>query len=187
MGMAILRRRSAAVAGTLTALHLCLHAGAQPRPSENEIKAAFLYNFAKYVEWPDATFQAGEFHLCALADAEFLKSVDDIIAGESIAGRPVSRQTASTPDEAQSCHILFVARADLARAEPLLAAARSAHVLTVGEGADFLKRGGAIAFVRDDTRVRFDVNVAEAQRAGLRISSRLLRVARRVSPAGTQP
>jgi hypothetical protein len=91
----------------------------------------------------------------------------------------------STPDEARSCNILFVGRGQAGRADQLLAAVRNSHVLTVGDSTDFLARGGVVTFVTEGDRVRFDVNVTEAQKAGLRISSRLLRVARRVSPGET--
>lgn len=181
--MAILTRARLAAAMTLVAV---AGAAAQPAPTESDVKAAFLFNFAKYVEWPASAFPKGDFRICVVADRRFLESVDDIIAGESIEGRPVSRQSPATADAVRTCHILFVARGELGRADALLAAAKGAPTLTVGDGADFLKRG-MVAFVREGDRVRFDVNVTEAQRAGLTISSRLLRVARRVSPAGTEP
>jgi hypothetical protein len=149
---------------------------------EDDVKAAFLYNFAKYIAWPDAAFPTGAFHVCVVADDAFLKRLDDIIAGETIDGRSVMRQTPATPEAARSCHILFVAGGEAARTDQLLVAVKGAHVLTVGDSADFLTRGGVVTFVREGERVRFDVNMTQAQRAGLTISSRLLRVARRVSP-----
>jgi hypothetical protein len=187
--MAVLKPRRAAfvrgtLAGTLAMTLLAsgrLAAQAAGVPIEDAIKAAFLYNFAKYVEWPDTAFQTGDFHVCVVADAAFVKSVDDIIAGETIGGRSVIRQTPSTPELARSCHILFVGRGETGRVDQLLAAVKGAPVLTVGDGADFLKHGGVVTFVTDGDRVRFDVNVAVAQTEGLTISSRLLRVARHVS------
>jgi len=160
---------------------------AQPGgPVEDSIKAAFLYNFAKYVEWPDAAFPGGEFRVCVAADPVFLKSVDDIIAGETIAGRAVTRQTPATPDEARACNILFISRGIGNRVDQLLTAVKGAPVLTVGDSIDFQKRGGIVTFVNDGDRVRFDVNVVGAQMEGLTISSRLLRVARRVTLPGAE-
>jgi hypothetical protein len=182
--MAILKRRPFAfvrrtiVVALLATARLDAQSGAV---AEDNIKAAFLYNFAKYVEWPETAFPTGAFRVCVVADAGFVKMVDDIIAGETLAGLPVMRRTPSSPDEARSCNILFVGRAEGRRADPLLVAVRGSHVLTVGDTADFLTHGGVVTFVREGDRVRFDVNVGEAQRAGLTISSRLLRVARRVS------
>ena len=183
--MAILSRRSLVFAARAIAAALLAGEGLAAQSGaivENDIKAAFLYNFAKYVEWPEAAFPGGDFRVCVVADSPFQKSVDDIIAGESVAGRPVTRQAPATPEAARSCNILFVGRGEFRRAEPLLMAVKGANVLTVGDGAEFLSRGAAVTFVREGDRVRFDVNLTEAQRAGLTISSRLLRVARRVVP-----
>jgi hypothetical protein len=150
---------------------------------ENDVEAAFLYNFAKYIEWPPATFSGptGPFHVCAVAERPFIRSLDAILAGETIAGRPVVRTSPETIDEARGCHILYVAKSELGGAQRLLAAVQEAPVLTVSDDRDFLARGGTVAFVRDGNRIRFDVNAARAQNNGLTISSRLLRVARQVT------
>ena len=186
--MAFLTRRVAWLIGLAcaSAPWLCVPmSAAQADPTlESEVKAAFLYNFSKYVEYPPAAFagdDAGTFRICVLADPAFVKAVDAIIAGETIDGRTVTRQIPDSAGAARACHILFISRDEMGRAQQLLTAVERAPVLTVGDAADFLKRGGAIAFIRDGDRVRFDVNVAEAHRGGLEISSRLLRVARRVS------
>jgi hypothetical protein len=185
--MAILTRRRFGCARCTIVAMLLATAGlaAQSSPVvEDDVKAAFLYNFAKYVEWPESASPADPIRVCIVADAAFAKSVDEIIAGETIAGRPVTRLAPATPQEARSCHILFVGRGGAERADQLLAAVKGVAVLTVGDDGEFLKRGGIVTFVREGERVRFDVNVREAQRAGLTISSRLLRVARHVSPTG---
>ena len=162
-------------------------AAAQPAPTESDVKAAFLFNFAKYVEWPASAFPNGDFRVCVLADRAFLEERRRHhrrrehrraaglapVAGDGGSGARLSTSCSSAAE-----------RSDARNA--LLAAVKGAPTLTVGDGADFLKRG-MVAFVREGDRVRFDVNVTEAQRAGLTISSRLLRVARRVSPAGIEP
>jgi hypothetical protein len=186
--MAFLTRRVVGLIGLACASALWLYSPAAAAQSEatleSEVKAAFLYNFSKYVEYPPSAFtgdDAKTFRICVLADPTFVKAVDAIIAGETIDGRTVTRQIPDSAGAARACNILFVGRGEMDRAQQLLAAVERAPVLTVGDAADFLKRGGAIAFIRDGDRVRFDVNVAEAQRGGLEISSRLLRVAHRVS------
>jgi hypothetical protein len=184
--MARLARRHLPFVGrTLVVLLLATAwpAGQSREAGEEDIKAAFLYNFAKYVEWPDGAFPAGVFQICVDADSAFEKRVDEIIAGETISGRPVMRQAQLTMDGARSCHILFLAHGATRHGDQLLAAVRGTPVLTVGDTADFLIRGGVLTFVKEGGRVRFDVNLVEAQRAGLAVSSRLLRVARRVIPA----
>jgi hypothetical protein len=187
--MAILKRGGLVLVSWTIAVALLVPvqamAPAQAGPVlENDVKAAFLYNFAKYVEWPDTAFPTGTFRLCVIASTDFVRRVDETIAGETIAGRPVTRESPASPEGARGCNILFVARGEPGRAGQLLDAVRGSHVFTVGETPDFLSQGGVVTFVREGDRVRFDVNLGEAQRAGLTISSRLLRVARTVSPNG---
>ena len=181
--MAILKRRhslAATVAIVLTVVSLSSQSRA---PGEEEVKAAFLYNFAKYVTWP-APVEA--FEVCAVAAPGFVQSMGVIVAGESIDGRPVRVLTPATPGEARRCHILYIGRGDEEQARQWLRAVNDAPVLTVGDSPRFLSEGGVVAFVTEADRVRFDINVAEARRAGLTISSRMLRVARRVSPPEKQ-
>jgi hypothetical protein len=152
--------------------------------AEDDLKAAFLLNFGKYVDWPATAAPADRFHLCAVAEPDFLKRIDEIIATETIQGRPVARETPETLAAARGCAILFIGDIEESRVEHLIDAVRDLPVLTVGESSDFLARGGMIAFVRDGDRIRFDVNNAAAQTAGLTISSRLLRLARKVGGPG---
>jgi hypothetical protein len=147
---------------------------------ENDIKAVYLYNFAKYVSWPAAIPDGDTFKICVLADAAFMKSLDAILSGEVVDGHRVIRAVPDSVSETRSCRILFVAKSESERAQRLVDAVRANPVLAVGDASDFLTRGGAIAFVRDGDRLRFDVNMEEARRSRLTISSRLLRVARRV-------
>jgi uncharacterized protein DUF4154 len=152
-----------------------------PRPSlENDVKAAFLYNFTKFVEWPPSSPSDEPFRLCALADPAFIATLDRTIADESVSGRPLVRAEARSIDDARRCAILYVGSGYTEGAAPLLAAVRDLPVLTVGEGAPFVKHGGAIGFIRENDRIRFDISQRAVQRAGLKASSKLLRVARNV-------
>lgn len=158
----------------------------QQQVGEDDLKAAFLYNFAKYVEWPSSAFTAigpETFRLCVVADPPFVKMVQDIVTDETIDDRRVVLLTPEGAEEARTCHILFIGGDERDRAPGLLSAVQNSPVLTVGNGAEFLGLGGMLGFVRDGTRVRFDVNIVVARRAGLVISSRLLRIARRVLSA----
>lgn len=180
--MGILKRRTVAL-GTAILLAWASMTGISAqseRAAETDIKAAFLYNFAKYIEWPAPTSMSAEFRVCAFGDASFISSLDTIIEGETIDGRPVRRFRPPSAEAARSCHILFVARSEMSRATDLITAVRGSPVLTVGDGPDFLQKGGMVSFVRDGNRVRFDVDTNVAQAAGLVLSSRLLRIARRV-------
>lgn len=185
--MAVLNRRLGGVAGCAFAMMVAATAAVSAQSdgaAEADIKAAFLYNFAKYVEWPSAADAAGDFRVCVTGDRALIASLDAIIAGETIGGRRVVRQTTTSVAAAKGCHILFLDDVIPERADLYLESLDGSPILTVGDAPDFLDRGGMIGFVRDGDRVRFDVEASVVQRAGLTMSSRLLRVARRVLPAG---
>jgi hypothetical protein len=173
------RLRTAALAGVLLLL-AARFSEAQPT-LENDVKAVFLYNFTKFIEWPPPAAPAGgAFRLCLLADADFADAVDRTITGETVEGRHLERVEPQSPDDVHNCAILYVGRRHSERAVRFLAAARNLPVLTVGEGPAFLEQGGAIGFVLENNRVRFDISTVAMQRSGLRVSSKLLRVARTV-------
>ena len=157
---------------------------ARPLPAqvtEQDVKAAFLYNFTRFVEWPAGIPPGAEpFRLCVIADDRTAAAVDRTMQGEAVNGRPVQTVAPATREAAQRCQILFVGRGEAERAAPLVAAVRDLPVLTVGDGNQLLQQGGAIEFVLDGGRVRFDVNLKTAKRSGLTISSRLLQVARNI-------
>ena len=150
---------------------------------EKDVKAAYLYNFAKFVEWPDAANTSKEFRICVVGDPAFAMALDRIIVGENAAGRQLVRADAASPDAARACQILYIGRQLSDGGDLLLGAVRRSPVLTVGESSTFLDRGGVIRFVTVDGRVRFDINPAAADLAGVRISSKLLRVARSLKGA----
>jgi hypothetical protein len=146
-----------------------------------DLKAAFLFNFTRFVQWPDGIPPASDpFRLCVIADPATTTLIERTMQGESVHGRPSQTTVPASADEARSCQILFVGRSEAGRAAPLLDAIRDLPVLTVSDAARFATRGGMIEFVREEDRVRFDVNLEAAKRCGLNISSRLLRVARNV-------
>jgi hypothetical protein len=149
--------------------------------SDADVKAAFLFNFTRFVEWPSAATQpSAPFRLCVVADRQTTAVIEKTMEGESVNGRPSQTTVPATPEDARVCQILFVGRSETGRLAQLLAAVRDRPVLTVSDAARFTTRGGMIGFVLDDDRVRFDVNLGAAKRSGLQISSRLLRVARYV-------
>jgi hypothetical protein len=171
--------------GCAAALAACLVVGparAEQRTAtaEDDIKSAFLYNFTKFVEWPPAS-ASEPFRVCVVAEPAFGAAVDRTIAGESAGGRPLLRVTPATPEAARACQILFLGRMENDRVERWIAAVRDAPVLVVGESRAAWDHGAHITFVLDDNRVRFDVNADAAARAGLSVSSKLLRVARNVT------
>jgi hypothetical protein len=182
--MVFLNRRltAGATRAALALAVVCPAAAASAQPTiENDVKATFLYNFTKFVEWPAPPPAASTpFRLCVLADPAFTRAVDRTIAGESVDGRPLERVEPHSVDELAACAILYVGRDHVDRSARLLAAARDLPVLTVGDGPEFVQGGGAIGFVLENNRVRFDVSARALQRSGLKVSSKLLRIARSV-------
>ena len=145
---------------------------------EEQIKAAFLYNFTKFVDWPDTALPpSSSFVVCVFADDGFRKELEAILSHEQVRGRQI---TVAPPqvDDIRSCHLVYFARGESERHPKMLEAAKQAPVLTVGEGRRFLEQGGLIAFMLENDRVRFAVSKRGADAAGLGVSSKLLRVAR---------
>ena len=181
--MAFLRGVRGLLAGVLLALVL---SGAAPHAQatlEHEVRAAFLYNFTRFIDWPTGAMPEDRFRICVLGDERLAAAVEAMVAGERVQSRPIALLTGTPADGLRGCQILYVAGTDLERTSKgsMLTAVRNAPVLTVGESPAFLSRGGAIRFVLEDNRVRFDVSLPALQQAGLTASSKLLRVARTVS------
>jgi hypothetical protein len=146
---------------------------AQEIALEYRVKAAYLYNFVKFVEWPAAA-GGGPFTICVVRPNPFGEVLSDTLRGELIDGRPIVPRLVDTAD--RDCQVVFVPAGSAAG--PSLRAVRASPALTVGESADFIGQGGIVNFVREGTSVRFEIDEAAARRAGLRVSSRLLRLAR---------
>lgn len=153
---------------------------AEPSPAlEYQVKAAFLLNFTGFIEWPPSipVSAPASFDICILGNDPFGAVLDQMIEGETRQGRKLAVQRVRRPVP-PSCRILFVGRAE--KDLDGLLAGLGPGVLTVGDETGFLRAGGMIGFVIDNHRVRFDINEAAAARAGLKISSKLLSVARTV-------
>lgn len=157
------------------------------RSPEHEIKAAFLFHFAQFVEWPRSAFPAPESPLtfCVLGDAALGTALEEMARGEAIGGRPLVVRQARQLDAPPDCHLIFVGRAEQRRTPELLSAVAGRPVLTVGEVTDFGRRGGTINFYLDEDRVRFEINPEAASRHGLHISSELLSLGRLVASERT--
>jgi hypothetical protein len=158
---------------TLGLLTVC--AGAAEEPLEYQVKAAFLLNFTKFTEWPPAVFGAPDspILICILGDDPFGNTLDQTVAGEVVNGRKVVVQRIKKARPLPSCQVLF-----FGKAEKPLNSGVGPGVLTIGEGERFVHEGGMIAFVLENRRVRFGINETAAETAGLKLSSKLLNVAR---------
>lgn len=152
-------------------------------PSESQVKAAFLINFPKYVEWPAEAFADtnSPFVLVVLGNTEVLKPLRQMIQTRAVNGRPFVLKLANTEQEcAGEVHILFIPDAEKKRTVAALEKLKERSVLTVGESDDFVEEGGVINLARRDRKVRLDVNLNSARQVRLKVNSKLLAVADRV-------
>jgi hypothetical protein len=157
---------------------ICLEAQAG-KPGEYQVKAAYLSNFGKFVEWPTRPAAAKDepFNVCVIGDDPFGAALDAALEGETIDRAPMMARRIQKPEDATNCRILFISSTDISQIQAILTAVSGSSVLTVGESPDFTKRGGVVQFVLQGSRVRFEINLAAAQRLGLKLSSELLKLA----------
>lgn len=151
-------------------------------PTEYQVKAAYLFNFGRFVQWPSRA-SAGQnttFPICVLGADPFGKVLDETIAGQSIDSKTVVARRINQAGDAAGCRVLFISAVDGAHLKSILENLDSFSILTVSDMPDFMDRGGMIQFVKRRRTVRFAINLAAARRAGLSLSSQLLKVALRV-------
>jgi len=155
-------------------------------PSEYKLKAAFLFNFAKFVDWPQSSFTNPQsaFRVCVLGKDPFGHLLDDALLNKKIADRTVLVERLKDKSEARHCQMLFVSASEAESLSTVFDAVRGANVLLVGETPDFAASGGTIEFTLEDSRIRFIINTDAADRARLRFDSKLLALAKIVHDEG---
>jgi len=153
--------------------------GDGPVPEEYQVKAAFLFNFAKFVEWPQDAFKGADdpIAICVLGQNPFGSALEDVVRNKTVVNRAFVVHDVLNAQQASKCQIVFVSSSERKRFRPLLADLRGRSILIVGEAEDFIANGGIINFKLKDARVRIEIDAASAERAGLRISSKLLSLA----------
>jgi hypothetical protein len=145
---------------------------------EYELKGAFLYNFAKFIAWPPGVFEAREeFVICVLGSSEVASDLGEVMRGKRVSGRAIVVRRSSHPRDGADCHILFVTDASGFSVRQVPSAISRAGVLVVGEARGFAQGGGIIRFRHEGKRLRFEINKAAGEAAGLAISSHLLKLA----------
>jgi hypothetical protein len=156
--------------------------GESPVGNEYEVKAAFLFHFAQFVEWPVDVFREANSPLsyCTIGEDPFHGSLDETIKGKSVSSHPLRVQHLSLREPVGDCQILFIGAAEKKRLGDVLTSANGHPVLCVGETEHFTQDGGMIGFFVENNKVRFDINLQAAERAKLKISSRLLLLAKNV-------
>ncbi len=153
-------------------------------PAEYQVKAAFVYNFMKFVEWPSGEQLTGQtLAVCILGDVPLAPFEE--LNGREIMGRRIAVKELASPKDARSCQILFIAESRSAGLAGVLDAVGGAPVLTIGDTEGFAKRGVMINMYLENKHVRFEVNAESSRAAGLRISAKLMKLAGKVY--GTLP
>jgi len=179
--------------GLALVLGFCAASPAAAAPTDYQVKAVFLFNFAQFVEWPSNAFanESSDMVIGILGDDPFGAILDDAVKGEAVHGRKIVVKRFSAEDSFDGCQILFISRSESDRTEAVLRSLRGTSILTVSEQDKFCEQGGIINFVRRDQNVRLEINRAVAESAGLKINARLLSLARIVQTetptARTQP
>lgn len=152
----------------------CSHAG----NTETEVKAAFIYNFTKFVEWPQAALPAdAPMQLCVLGKDDVGNRLRQL-HGREAQGRPLQVRYLSSVEERAGCHVLFIAQDNEEQLPQLLKPLTDNTILTVSDTRDFSRKGGMIELYVESSRVQFMVNLVPAQQVGLKISARMLQLAR---------
>lgn len=159
-------------------LPFALFAGQRGRPTQYDVEAVYLYQFGRFVQWPTQTTSASDaFSICVLGRDPFGAGLDSTIAGESINEQRLEAERITDVRDAHRCRILYISPSEDAHLNAILDSLHAEPVLTVSDAPDFMARGGMVEFILQDNRVRFEINVAVTQKAGLSVSSQLLKVA----------
>jgi hypothetical protein len=147
---------------------------------EYRVKAAFLYNFAKFIEWPPQAFEGprSPYSICVLGQDPFSGDLDGAVGENMVQGRRLVVRRLAKLDGAGTCHILFVSSSERARLPAILESVAAAPTLTVGEDEEFTRLGGCLRFFLAENRVRFEINLPATDRAHLKLSAQLLSLAR---------
>jgi hypothetical protein len=160
---------------------LSLHA--QEAPTEYQVKAAYLFNFLKFVEWPGDPLvdTNGRWVIGVVGDNPFGDNLTQIVSGKTVQGHELLVRRFQPGEDLHACHVLFISASEKKRLPSMLAALSSSSVLTVGDMDHFIESGGMIQFVMEEKRVRFAIDVGASSQARLKVSSKLLSLARTVT------
>ena len=154
---------------------------AQTSPDEYRIKAAFLFHFAQLIDWPPEAMKDNSMLLCTFGEDSFQDELKNSVEGKTIGSRVIHVRHFNRIEDAQACNMLFIGKNETRRIPAVLAGFNGIPAVTVGETEKFIDQGGVLGFCMEGNKIRFEVNLEVAERARLRISSRLLLLAKRVT------
>jgi len=179
----------------LGGLFLVLHAAitspagfAGQLSSEYQVKAAYISNLLKFVEWPEdsATSSHGKWLIGVIGDTPVAYELSRLVAGKSVQGRGLEVKTIQSVADVRECNLLFISASERKRLPSILAALRGSTVLTVADMDNFIESGGMVQFVVERNRVRMTIDVGAASSARLKISAKLLALAGEVTARNTE-
>jgi len=156
---------------------------------EYDVKAAFLYHLAEFVDWPPEAFPAAEHPLVigVLGADPFGKALDEVVKNEEVKNRKLDVQRYHSMEEVKTCHILFISQSEAGRLEQIFSSLKDRKILTVGDTEGFAQRGGIVRFLTEKNKIRLRINLDAAKAASLTISSKLLRAAEVVGSEAEKP
>jgi hypothetical protein len=156
--------------------------GAQDaQPSEYQVKAAFIFNFAKFVEWPAGVFADAKSPLIIgiFGENPFGEDMERAVRNKTLNQRSITVKLCRTEEEARKCHVLFISASEKKRLQEILNVVGRTNILTVSETEGFVEGGGMINFFREGNKIRFQIEDETAKKAGLKIDSKLLGLAKK--------
>jgi hypothetical protein len=164
----------------LSAACILASAAAAPIPQEYQVKAALIFNLAKFVEWPANALpeMSPRMALCLLGEDPFGAELEQTVAGKLVNGKELVIRRFRAMQDLSGCHIVFISASEKKNLPEILGALQSSHALTVGEIGQFAEMGGMINLITENNRVQFEVNVEAVERANLKISSKALKLAK---------
>jgi len=158
-------------------------AGNETAMGEYQVKAAHLFNFTKFTDWPTSAFTSATAPIVIgiVGEDPFGKTMDEVVRDEVVRERKLTVKRLHADDDLQSCHVLFISRSEKDHVQALVNKLKGHPVLLVGDMNDFAPKGGMVGLVLSNNTVKFEVNQAAAEKAGLQISAKLLKLARIVN------
>lgn len=155
-------------------------AGSPSQHSEEGVKAAFLFKFTHFVEWPAASFPdaAAPYVVGILGKDPFGAVLEETLGNKRVNGRKFSIVRAESPEGLKGCHVLYVSASESGRKAEVLGALKGTGILVVGDSAGFARAGATLNFILEERRVRLEINPAASARAGLKVSSKLVQICR---------
>jgi len=151
----------------------------EPKAGEYQVKALFLYNFINFVDWPaeSSIHSSPTINVCVIGEDPFDNALDEI-KDKTVKGKKLAIRSYRPYDEPKGCHLLFIPASEKRHTAHILKSVREANVLTVGDTEESARQGSVIGFYIEQKKVRFTINIDAAKRAGLKISAKLLKLAK---------